>query len=259
MKQYIALATLATLLFGSASFAFAQTASTTTTGTTATSTTATSTTPTPAPLPPVMQKGEMKLEIGPKGHALIRGNVVSVGTDHVMVKSWGGTWKVKVSASTEILPRVTGTMTDLAKYAVGDYVGAQGVVSATDAWTIDAKVIRDRTERKVVKEERKDNRKEEKEDRKEDRKEEKDEKKKDDSDKKISEGKVDTISGTSFTMVTGSKSINVTTSSTTKFVNRNWNTISFADIRTGDSVRAYGTVSSTTIAAEVVRDTSIPR
>lgn len=252
MKQYIALATLATLLFGSASFAFAETASTTTSGTTATSTT-----PTPAPVPPVIQKGEMKLEIGPKGHTLIRGNVVSVGADHVMIKSWGGTWKVKVSASTEVLPRVTGTITDLTKFVVGDYAGAQGIVSTTEAWTIDAKVIRDRTERKELKTERHDNQKEMKDIRKEDKKEEKE--KKDEGEKKVSEGKVGTISGTSFTMLFGSKTITVNTSSSTKFVNRNWNTISFADIQTGDSVRSYGSVSSTTISAEVVRDTSIPR
>jgi hypothetical protein len=255
MKQYIALATLTALLFGSASLAFAQVAGTTTSTTTPTTTTATSTTPAPipVPIPPVMQKGEMKLDIGPKGRVLIRGNVDAVGADYVMIKSWGGVWKVKVSSNTEVLPRVLGNAADIVKYVIGDYVGAEGVVSTTEGWTINAKVIRDRTEHKVLHVERRENQKDIREIRKEDKKDEHD------GEKKISEGKVGTLSRTSFTMLSGAKTVNVTTSATTKFVNRNWNTIAFADIHAGDSIRVYGSTSSSTIAAEVVRDTSIPR
>jgi hypothetical protein len=195
----------------------------------------------------------MRLDIGARGRVLIRGNVDSIGTDYVMIKSWGGLWKVKVSSSTEVLPRVLGNAGDIAKYVIGDYVGAEGVVSTTENFTINAKVIRDRTEHKVLVTERRENLKDMRETRKEDRKD------MHDGEKKISEGRVGTLSGTSFTMTSGSKTVNVTTSTTTKFVNRNWNTITFADIHAGDSVRTYGSVSSSTVAAEVVRDTSIPR
>jgi hypothetical protein len=254
MKRYIALATLATLLFGSASLAFAQNASTTASSTTPT-TTSTSTTPasTPVPVPPIIQKGEMKLEIGPRGRVLIRGNVEAVGADYVMIKSWGGVWRVRVSSDTEVLPRVLGTTSDIIHYVIGDYVGAEGVVSTAEGWTINAKVIRDRTSRKQLIKERHENLKDMHETRKEDRKDEHD------GEKKISEGKVGTLSGTSFTMLFGAKTMNVTTSAITKFVNRNWNTIVFADIHSGDSIRVYGSTSSSTVAAEVVRDTSIPR
>lgn len=269
MKKYLALVSLSVLLLGGISIASAQDASTTATSTpsTATTTTSTSTSPTPTPaptpvpapvpLPPVIQPGAMKLEIGSRGRVVIRGNVDSVGADYVMVKSWGGLWKVKVATGTEIIPRVTGTMSDLAKFSVGDYVGAEGSISTTENWTINAKTLRDRVARKVMSEERHDNQKEFRDMRKEDKKDEHKEEGK--GDKKINEGKVSALSGTSFTVQNGPHTINVTTSAATKFVNRNWNTITLADILVGDSIRAYGSVSSSTLTAEVVRDTSIPR
>ncbi len=238
------------LLFGGASAAFAEVVSTTTT---TGSTTLPAVTPAPTPVPPKMQAGEMKLEVGPKGRALIRGNVESVGVDYVMVKSWGGSWKVKVTVASEILPNVNGGLADLAKYTVGDYVGAQGTVSATEAWTINATVIRDRTEHKVIVEERKQNEQEMRETMQADRK------AAHDREARNYEGTVGSVSGLSMTLMNGSTSIAVTTTATTKFVNRNWATITFADVKAGDSVRVYGPTSSSTVMAQVVRDLSVPR
>ena len=259
MKKYYAIAAMTALLLGGASAALAQDASTTTT-------TTGSTTPpvvTPAPMPPVMKKGEMKLEIGPKGRALIRGNVDSVGADYIMVKSWGGLWKVKVLGDTEILPKVTGGITDLAKYAVGDYVGAQGNVSATENWTIVATVVRSRTEHKEMKEERKQNEKDAHDIKKDDHKEgtgmKEDQKEARDTEARNFSGTVGSISGASFTLMNGSTSLSVTTSPTTKFVNRNWLTITLGDIAAADNVRVYGPVSSSTVLAQIVRDLSLPR
>lgn len=242
---------MAALLLGASSVAFAEGASTTTTVTG--STTPPVVTPAPVPVPPVMQAGEMKLEVGPKGRALIRGNVESVGSDYVMIKSWGGSWKVKVTASSEILPNVSGGLADLAKYAVGDYVGAQGAVSTTDSWTINATVIRDRTEHKANVMERKQNEKEMRETMQADRKEAHD------REARNYEGTVGSVDGLSMTLMNGSTSIAVTTSATTKFVNRNWISITIADVKAGDTVRVYGPSSSSTVMAQVVRDLSVPR
>ncbi len=235
------------LLLGASSVAFAEDASTTTTVTSPT-------TPSVAtPMSPVMPLGEMKLEVGPRGRVLIRGNVESVGSDYVMIKSWGGAWKVKVTASSEILPNVSGGLADLSKYAVGDYVGAQGTVSTSDAWTINATVIRDRNERRAIATERKQNEKVMRETMQEDRK------AAHDAEARNYEGTVGSVDGLSMTLTHGSTSIAVTTAATTKFVNRNWATITFADVKPGDTIRVYGPSSSSTVMAQVVRDLSIPR
>jgi len=202
----------------------------------------------------------MVLEVGPKGRALIRGNIESVGVDYVMIKSWGGLWKIKVASGTEIIPRLLGNTTDLAKFAVGDYVGAQGTISTTENWTINATVVRDRTEHKEMKEERKNNEKELHDKQKEDRKNEQEKRKEErKQEPQNHEGTIGAISGSAFTFVKEGNTYTVTTGSSTKFVNRNWSTIAFSDLLAGDKVRVYGSVSSTTLAAEVLRDLSVPR
>lgn len=246
-----AIAATTLVLLGATSVAFANDASTTTTVTG--STTPPVVTPAPIPMPPVVQAGEMKLEVGAKGHVLIRGNVESVGPDYVMVKSWGGSWKVKVTTASEILPNVNGGLADLAKYAVGDYVGAQGVVSTSDAWTINATVIRDRTEHKAIVTERKQNEKEMRETMQADRK------AAHDAEARNYEGTVVSVTGLSFSLANGSTSIAVTTTATTKFVNKNWASITFTDVKPGDTLRVYGPSSSSTVMAQVVRDLSVPR
>ena len=248
MKQYLIVGLLSAALLGSAGVAMA-TDATTTSITGATTTVATTTLPVPVlyTLPPVIQKGEMILEVGSRGRVLIRGNVESIGADYVMVKSWGGTWKIKISSGTEVLPRVLGVNDHLA-WAVGDYVGAQGTISTTEGWTIDAKVIRDRTEHFAVQQDRKDNREAIK-----------DIKGGHNESARTSEGKIDAVNGTSFVFNRDGFVATVVTSSSTKIVDRNWTTLAFTSMQVGDKLRVYGAMASSTITAEVIRDMSVPR
>lgn len=93
--------------------------------------------------PQVMQK---VLEIKQNGSVLIRGTVSAVGSDSVTVKTWGGAWIIKVSSSTEMMT----TDKTLSSVAVGDYVGVQGIISEAADYTVDAKVLRNRTEKQAT-------------------------------------------------------------------------------------------------------------
>ena len=188
------------------------------------------------------QRGEMKLEVGPRGRVLIRGFVGSVGTDSVTVKSWGGSWKV-MSA---------GTTADLSKFNVGDYVGAIGTISTSEDWTIDAKILLNHSARKGLEGERTGNKKEVRGEIKTEHKEKRER-------AKLEEGSVTGISGSSLTVDLKGVSVTVDTGATTKIINKKWGTIAFSDITVGDKVRVYGTAFSSTITAKVVRDISIPR
>lgn len=94
---------------------------------------------------------KMVLEIGPAGRALLRGTVSSVGTNSLIVKSWGGDWIINVSSSTALAPRAA----DMTQFAVGDFVGVNGVASTAAAWTIDATLVKNWTQRKEIRTEAK--------------------------------------------------------------------------------------------------------
>ena len=81
------------------------------------------------------------IEIGGRSNAVMRGAVLSNGTSTLSVKSWGGQWTVNV-ASTTIINSENHLIYDI---HVGDYVGIKGKVSTTSDFTIDARLIRDRT------------------------------------------------------------------------------------------------------------------
>ena len=66
----------------------------------------------------------MVLTVSTSGHGLLRGVVESVGTSSLTVAAWGGTWTVTVPVGTIVSPS-----SDLSKVAVGDFVGATGMVS----------------------------------------------------------------------------------------------------------------------------------
>ena len=67
--------------------------------------------------------------------------MIEIGTSTLSVKSWGGPWTVNV-ASTTIINSENHLISDI---HVGDYVGIKGKVSTTSDFTIDARLIRDRT------------------------------------------------------------------------------------------------------------------
>lgn len=238
LKKIITGTVAGAVLLSGASLAYAEDATTTVSATPATST---------APAAPV--RAEMQLSITRGGHVFIRGTVDSVGTDYVMVKSYGGSWKVMVSDKTEVLPKVASGAIDLSKFTVGDYVGAIGAVSLSEDWTINARILRDHTEGKALMSDRKENRKTERALRRH----------AESTVARVTVGTVGDISGASFTITTASGAITADTGNTTKFVNRKWNTIAFGDIKSGDKIRVYGVVASSTSAAQVVRDLSIPR
>lgn len=72
------------------------------------------------------------------------------------------------------------------------------------------------------------------------------------------QGTVSAVSGDSFTLTVHSKDYTVNTSSSTRIKNRKWHNISVADIQVGNKVRVHGSVSGTTVTAQIVRDISLP-
>ncbi len=192
----------------------------------------------------------MQLEIGPAGRATIRGTLVSVGSDSLVLKSWGGNWTIRVSSSTEILPKVVATSSPvgLAAFTAGDFVGVNGRVVTDQNWTVDAKVVKDWSIRRVIEETRKEIKKIEKQEKKEERGER----------GQNREGIASNVSSTSFGLTIDQTLYTVNISSSTRIVNRDFFNIGFTDIRNGDRVRVFGSASGTIVTAEVVRDVSLP-
>ncbi len=218
-KKYIAVAGLATALLSGAMMVSAQDSPTATAA-------------------KVNQK--MVLEVGPAGRTLMRGTVTVVGTNSLTVKSWGGDWVVNVSASTKLAPRV-----DMSQFQVGDFVGVQGLMSTSAAWTIDASFVRNWTERKEIKAEVKENR---------------------EGIKAVIkaitarnwEGVVvgDVNADGSFKLQVGSATYDIKMATGAKVVDKGYVTLSPSSIKAGHTVRVYGPAADTTITASVVRDVS---
>ncbi len=263
-KNKMAALLVVAVLLGSTSYALAEGA----TSTSSTSTTAT-TTPNPTPVPPsppAIDKRDYKLEVGPHGWMLLRGNIEAVSSSTLKVRSWGGVWTVNLVSGAEVIPHETGSR-NIREWAVGDYVGVQGTVVSSADWTVDGKVVRNWTNRrrlqeeaKSIREEVKDKFKDAENNLKQARKEA--EEKVKDTLKGMPrnyEGTAGVASGGSFTF-TDERGVTyvVTISSSTKLVNNNWLPIALGGITVGDKVRVFGGVSSSTLAAEVIRDVSLP-
>lgn len=169
-KQILTAGAASIVLLAGATLAFAQTATTTTTASTtagavlppavvtaetASTSTTTGLTQKPPQPPPVIYPGpgptrspmlmhkdaKNTVQIGPEGNALIRGVVNAVGTNSITLSSWGGAWTIMVGADTEIMPKSTTTSLGMIKQ--GDFVGVNGTVDTTQAWTVNARVVRD--------------------------------------------------------------------------------------------------------------------
>ena len=198
---------------------------------------------------PLVQKvPNMVLEVGPSGRTLIRGTVTAVGTDSLTVKSWGGLWVVNVSSTTKLAPRV-----DMAQFAVGDFVGAQGVMSTAADWTINATLVRNWTTRKdlqatkdMVKRERHNNMEEIREVML-------------NESPKNWQGTASNINATAktLTLTVDGTAYAVSLVTDAKVVDRAFFTIDFAKVKEGDTVRVWGPVSSDAISAYVLRDVSV--
>ncbi len=95
--------------------------------------------PAPSPTPTAVLTAPMVLDIGPKGNVMLRGEVVSVGTDSLVVKSWGGSWDIGVSTTTKIVS-INKVLPD---FKAGDFVGVLGKVSQDGDFIIDARILRE--------------------------------------------------------------------------------------------------------------------
>lgn len=226
MKIAVALAAVGGLVVLLASFAGAQTGASTTGAATVN-------------MKPV-------LEIGPNGNTLLRGTLVSVGSNVLTVQSWGGNWTINVVTNTEVLPKITGTSADISNFAAGDFIGVQGTANQSSAWTIDAKIVRDWTVRQTANQNRQAVHQVEKTG-------------KESGVGKIFQGAASNVASSSFTLTSGNVSYAVNVGATTSVINRNWLKLPLVSIQNGDNVRVFGTASGTVITAEVVRDVSVPR
>jgi hypothetical protein len=185
----------------------------------------------------------MIVQIGPAGNALIRGTVTSVGSDSFTVKSWGGEWTVKIEKDTKFLPQ--GLTLDQIK--TGDLVGLNGKVNSEETLTVHATLIRDWTERKLIKEEIKQNIKEVKEIKKE-------------TTPRTHILTVESVDQANNTITAKMNGQTITVKiHNTKLIDRNWRTITLDKIQSNDKIRVYGILSGNTLEASVIRDISIPR
>ena len=221
-KKVIAALGIAGFL-ASASVAFAQT---------------TGATPTAAPV----STQPMVLQIGAKGNVLLRGTVESVSSGSVTVTSWGGAWTVNVPANASVLPSGTA----LSSFQQGDFVGVQGTIDSTTNFTVNASLIRDWTARQALHQEIKANVQAVKQERA--------------GAPRTVEGTLSNLDATAetFTLTNSAgTAYAVTLDSGAKILGKNWATIQLSQATNGDTVRVYGTVSSTTIAASVFRDVTV--
>lgn len=196
---------------------------------------------------PVSTSKDMKMmvQIGPEGMTTLRGTLVSVNGNVLTVKSWGGNWTVKVASGSEVL-HSKGGITNLSNFAAGDFVGVQGTADANAAWTINAKVVRDWTVKQTENTNKKSVQATEKAGR--------------ELGGKVFEGTASNVGANSFTLSAVGRTFTVNVVSSTSVINRNWLKISLSAVQNNDQVRVFGVADSglTTIAAEVVRDVTLP-
>ncbi len=195
-----------------------------------------------APAAPVAAAEKAVLQVGPKGNVLLRGTVDSAASGTVTVKSWGGEWTVNVPSSAEVLPKGVA----VESYKQGDFVGVQGTVDSTANWTVNATLIRDWTARQAVAQEAKANVQQARATMAQRA--------------RTIQGKLSGLDATAgtFTLTDAAgTAYSVTLNTGAEMINSKWATISLAKANEGDTVRVYGTVSSTTIAASVFRDVSV--
>ena len=199
----------------------------------------------------------MVLEVNGRGKILLRGTVESVASSTLTLKSWGGAWTIKTSSSTKIHPEANGTST-LSAFEKGDFVGVIGQVSETENFTVNAKIVRDWTIKKTMR----DNEREARETKKEDKEDRNDKSDRDDKDEaKVYTGVAGTVASSSLTLNSENKTYSVLIASSTKILNRNWLRINLSNIRVNDRIRIFGILhgtSTTDIDAEVIRDISLP-
>src|SRR3989338_11103315 len=82
--------------------------------------------------------GPVIVNIGPNGNTLLRGVIKSVGTDSLVVTSWGGDWNIKVMPTTQII----SLNRTLADFQVGNFAGVLGTTSQDGDFVVEARIVR---------------------------------------------------------------------------------------------------------------------
>lgn len=185
---------------------------------------------------------QMMLQVGPAGKVLLRGTIDSVSAGSVTVKSWGGDWTVNVPTTASMLPQGTA----LASFKTGDFVGVQGAIDQTASWTVKATLIRDWTTRAVTTQQIKANTQAVHQEKS--------------TAPKTIQGTLSNLDATAktFTLTAANgTAYSVSLASGAILLTNNRATLDFAKVADGNTVRVYGTVSSSTVSASIVRDVSV--
>ena len=183
------------------------------------------------------------LHVGAAGKVLMRGAIASVTAGSLTVTSWGGTWTVSVGSGAQVLPVAVGN--DITQFKAGDFVGVQGTVSQSANWTIDATLVRDWTYRAAVVQQQQQNVQAAKQAMQ--------------GGPKNYVGTASNVSASSLTLTVSNGTVyTVNPASGAEIVNRNWITIPLSSMQNGDNVRTWGVNASGTIAAQIVRDVTLP-
>ena len=185
---------------------------------------------------------QMTLQIGPKGNTLLRGTVSAVSTGSVTVTSWGGDWTVNVPTTASVLPQGNA----ISDFKTGDFVGVQGTVDSSAGWTVNASLIRDWTARAAVAAQVKTNVQAVHTTMS--------------SGPRVVQGTISNLDATAqtFTLTNAAgTAYSVSLSSGAKILAKNWATLDLSKVTSGDTVRVYGAVSSSSITASIFRDVSV--
>lgn len=82
--------------------------------------------------------GPIMISINPNGKVLLRGTIESVGATTVVVKSWGGSWTIKIAPTSTIV----STNRSVSDFKVGNIVGVSGTMAQDGSFAIDASLLR---------------------------------------------------------------------------------------------------------------------
>ncbi len=86
----------------------------------------------------------IKISVSREGHTIIEGIVVAQESSGIVVRSWGGDWKVGAGSSVK-LNRYDGSIASMGDFHVGDSVRVEGRSAAGDLLGVNAALIKNRT------------------------------------------------------------------------------------------------------------------
>ncbi|MDO8510092.1 MAG: DUF5666 domain-containing protein [bacterium] len=190
---------------------------------------------------PTPVKHASAAEIGTNGKIKLRGTLTGIAGNTLSVKNVAGTWTVKTTAVTDLIPE------NLASFITGRLVGVHGTMATGTDWTVNAKSVHQFTDKQEEKEVKKEIKKELKNIRKSAPK------------PKMFEGKVQAIASSTITLNASTSPITVMTNGGTKFISRVWSAITLGSIQIGDKLQIWGHRASSTVTAKAIRNLSIPR